>query len=297
MILFKYNPLKTKYKSVVGAVEVGSELSITLLASKELHLDRVSLVVKPDQTNVQLRYAMDLKGTEGRYNAFSATVPFDEVGLFWYNFEVSAFDVTARVGIDVNRNTRLYYSDAPYYQLSVFKHEYDSPDWLQDGVMYQIFPDRFFRDDAPQTITEGRILRLVGRSNLGYKPVTVEYVQRLFRGHLKALFQTRPILKSLMYVNLPILFFRASATTDYDTEDSNKSIRFSSTTIFISVRQGEGERHTKLLRSIQSFGSRSKYFKRAGKYNTVGAYQSRLSPYFDWYKFSPSTKEILSWWA
>lgn len=32
-------------------------------------------------------------------------------------------------------------------------------------------------------------------------------------------------------------------------------------------------------------GADSKYFNRYGRYDTLGAYQSKESPYYDWYRF------------
>ena len=44
-------------------------------------------------------------------------------------------------------------------------------------------------------------------------------------------------------------------------------------------------------------GCDSKYFNLYGNYNSVGAYNSRQSPYFDWYKFIDYPNEYQSWWG
>ena len=48
----------------------------------------------------------------------------------------------------------------PPYQLTVYAKEYRSPDFLKGGVMYQIFPDRFYRSGRPkQDVPADRVLR------------------------------------------------------------------------------------------------------------------------------------------
>jgi glycosidase len=43
-------------------------------------------------------------------------------------------------------------------------------------------------------------------------------------------------------------------------------------------------------------GSDSKYFNKFSNYDTVGAYQSRLSPYFSWYNFYDFPDKYECWW-
>lgn len=44
-------------------------------------------------------------------------------------------------------------------------------------------------------------------------------------------------------------------------------------------------------------GYDSKYFNARGHYDSVGAYQSKESPYYDWYDFSKWPNEYSSWWG
>ena len=36
------------------------------------------------------------------------------------------------------------------YQLTVYDGEYHTPRWFGEGITYNIFPDRFCRDKAPE---------------------------------------------------------------------------------------------------------------------------------------------------
>lgn len=44
-------------------------------------------------------------------------------------------------------------------------------------------------------------------------------------------------------------------------------------------------------------GDDSRYFNRYSRYDTVGAYNSKSSPYFKWYKFDRYPDEYKSWWG
>ena len=34
------------------------------------------------------------------------------------------------------------------YEMNVYKEGFETPDWMKDAVIYQIFPDRFFNADS-----------------------------------------------------------------------------------------------------------------------------------------------------
>ena len=39
------------------------------------------------------------------------------------------------------------------------------------------------------------------------------------------------------------------------------------------------------------------YFNKYGRYDSVGAYQSKESPYYNWYQFANYPDEYKSWWG
>lgn len=44
-------------------------------------------------------------------------------------------------------------------------------------------------------------------------------------------------------------------------------------------------------------GSDSRYFNKYGTYDSLGAYQSKQSPYYDWYFFSQYPNKYACWWG
>lgn len=85
-----------------------------------------------------------------------------ECGLYWYHFDYdsswgrgSVYNIGDGKGDVWNgRNSRLQ------WQLTVYDKNYKTPSWLKGGIMYQIFPDRFFRSgEKKENVPSDRILR------------------------------------------------------------------------------------------------------------------------------------------
>ncbi|MBQ7519022.1 MAG: 4-alpha-glucanotransferase, partial [Clostridia bacterium] len=77
----------------------------------------------------------------------------EKPSLVWYHFSaVSEDGFTAYLG---NAGDHLggvgqeYDHTPPAFQITVYDREYAPPAWLREGIMYQIFPDRFCRSRAP----------------------------------------------------------------------------------------------------------------------------------------------------
>ena len=122
-----------------------------------------------------------------------------------------------------------------------------------------------------------------------------------FGGNLKGIQEKLPYLKSLgvttIYLN-PI--FEAASNHRYDTSDYMK----------IDPFLGDEPAFKKLVDAAESQGIRlildgvfnhtgdnSVYFNKYGEYPSVGAYQSKDSPYYTWYSFQDFPDKYSSWWG
>ncbi len=122
-----------------------------------------------------------------------------------------------------------------------------------------------------------------------------------FCGDLRGIEQKLDYLKSLgvtcVYLN-PI--FEAQSNHRYDTADYEK----------IDPLLGTEKDFCSLCRSAEKLGIKiildgvfshtgddSKYFNRYSRYDSLGAYQSKSSPYFRWYKFNEWPDDYESWWG
>lgn len=121
-----------------------------------------------------------------------------------------------------------------------------------------------------------------------------------FGGTLNGIAKKLPYLEKLgvtvIYLN-PI--FRARSNHRYDTGDYTQ----------IDPLLGTQEEFEALCRKAEEKGIRvildgvfshtgedSRYFNRYGHYDTVGAYQSKESPWYDWYTFRTYPTDYACWW-
>ncbi len=137
----KFDSKDEAYKSQFGAVEEGQNVTFSI----DTGLDATSamLIVKGKELiNVEMK-AIEKDGKK----KWSADIAFDEYGQYEYFFAVY-YGSYVQIYCDdddyygTGHLTSL--SDLNPYDLMVYKKGYHTPDWIKNGVIYQIFPDRFF---------------------------------------------------------------------------------------------------------------------------------------------------------
>lgn len=294
-MFYYYNPLDEACKSVTGGIPRQSEITLRIIGreSGEGNFSAMTctLILYRDGQTEQ-RFLM--KPQDGN---FEITIRFHQCGLYFYRFELDGR------GFGCGEMRRGVFSNYPRcWQLTVFEADYKTPDWLKGGIMYQIFPDRFYKSgDIP--IQEHKILRSDWGGTPRYQPN--EYGKILnndfFGGNLNGIREKLPYLKELgvnaLYFN-PI--FEAYSNHRYDTGDY----------MHIDPLLGTKEDFDRLVVEAKQCGigiildgvfnhtgDDSRYFNRYGRYPEIGAYQSKNSPYADWYNFYEFPEGYDSWWG
>ncbi len=223
-------------------------------------------------------------------------------GLYFCHFEFMSNGVRYYTAFDDSHNCYLDTHFVNETQLLIYDEQYVSPSWLDGGVMYQIFPDRFSRggetvrredavynDDWENGIPEYPEIRGDSFPNNTH-----------FGGSLYGVADRLDYLSSLgvncIYLN-PI--FEAYSNHKYDTAN------------FLSVDKSFGgdkalqtlidKAHEYGIKVIldgvfNHVGDDSIYFDAYGKYGN-GACQSKDSPYYDWFTFNEYPHTYESWWG
>lgn len=140
-----------EYRSPIGPVPAGEKLTVRFWC------DESDQVILRTWDGEEHRYPMQPVGDD-RFEA-TVTVP-DTPMLFWYDFFIPRAHDTACYGTadDQLGGVGRYYQDHPAsYQVTVYDPAYQTPEYLRRGVVYQIFPDRFFRDAGGM---KGRVRRV-----------------------------------------------------------------------------------------------------------------------------------------
>ncbi len=314
-----FNPLDTACKSIQGGVRQGEKVQFNVFLLKDTvkykpydeknrefiaKTPRLEDCMQPKQRGL-LRLQKD--GDRGNFFpmkptpfGWSVTIAIHEIGLYYYSFNVEHEGNIVCGYMEMG-----YFSEVGHingFILTVSSKDYQTPEWFKGGVMYQIFPDRFCKEGSMPDI-KGRIRRddWLGtpsfRPNEQGKVLNNDFFGGNFKGIQSKLQYLNDLGVSVIYLN-PI--FEAASNHRYDTSDY----------MHIDPMLGTEEDFKELVNEAKKQGIRiildgvfnhtgdnSVYFNKYGNYPTVGAYQSKDSPYYSWYSFQEYPKRYSSWWG
>lgn len=305
---YYYNPIDCSCKSVVGGIKAGEELQINLYCLKNEKCIEELLINSPSDFTVPTEKAyliLAKDGCENKYLPMKQTsfgwqinLKIHEIGLYFYAFSIENSGLIMQHEYGVG-----YFSTefAREFILTVSLPEYKTPDWFKGGIMYQIFPDRFCKlGDMPDIIK--REQRKWGDlpyylPNKDGKVLNNDF----FGGNLQGIKSKIPYLKdlgvSVIYLN-PI--FEAASNHRYDTSDYMKIDPYlgAESDFDELVLTAKSQGISVILDGVFNHtGDDSVYFNKYGNYPSLGAYQSKDSPYYTWYKFQSYPDMYSSWWG
>ena len=285
----------TKYKSPFGAVSCGTAVSFTVTPGPEYCA--CALVTYGEFAVIRGETALS-PFPEGFTGTFTAP---DTPELVWYTFR---FTRTNGGSVYLGRNGLGGGDDRQPWQLTVYENR-PTPEWFGQGVTYQIFPDRFCRDAIPDP--KGLLgQRAVHDSwddipRLGADPLTGRWNSDFFGGSLQGICGKLDYLQSLsvttIYLN-PI--FYAASCHRYDTADYRMVDPMLGTEDDLRTLCAEAKKrgiHVILDGVFNHTGDDSRYFNRCGFFDTPGAYQSKESPWYDWFCFQHWPDKYDAWWG
>ncbi len=313
-----FNPLDLACKSVVGAIAQGEKLKLNVFLlqdeGKTFYDEKTGefLANTPSegeccQPNRKAFLRLNRDGERAEFfpmtitkDGWSISFALKETGLYYYSFYV---ENQGNIGCGYMEMGQFSSTEhVSGFLLTVYSPEYCTPEWFKGGVMYQIFPDRFYAEGSMPDI-KGRVRRADWGGLPEYRPNEQGKVLNndFFGGNFKGIQAKLPYLKELgvttIYVN-PI--FEAASNHRYDTSNYMK----------IDPYLGDEEDFKSLVQAAKNQGIRlildgvfnhtgddSVYFNKYGRYESLGAYQSKDSPYYSWYHFQEFPDKYSSWWG
>lgn len=327
-----HNSRDEKYRMPFGAAETGTAVTLSITVS-DLMPERVSLMLwkgeNPEPEYIDMKESTAGEDWTMRYTADIVTP--DEGGLLWYAFKIETEEDDERTvfyygnnDADLGGKGKVSLEEPHRYQITVYKHA-EVPEWYRNGIVYQIFPDRFARDDDWRERTESANEAQNSRRSDSARIVEEDWTKPayyvrddsgkvvewpMYGGSLKGIEEKLDYLKSLgvtcIYLN-PV--FEAYSNHRYDTGNY----------MHIDPALGTDEDFEQLAVSAREKGIRiildgvfshtgadSIYFDRFGNYSTLrpeesdgsGAWDNEDSPYRSWYKFDENERcGYRSWWG
>ena len=311
------------YRRPFGAVQAGNPVTLSIdvwdepEATAELHL----WVEDEAEENGGHEKLVPMERTDEAIEdggiRFTVTYVPSEPDILWYSFNVTAADGSvwrygAREGSQVGEGA-FAYGVPPSFQITVYDQKRaELPTWYKDAIVYQIFPDRFARDDDWQERAEASIdpdHKGIPR-RIVYDWNTYPRYERLpngdihswdmYGGSLEGIRGKLDYLESMgitaLYLN-PI--FMAQSNHRYDTADYLHIDPMLGTKDDFERLCADAAEHgiSIILDGVFNHTGRdSRYFNFFGNYADRGAYQGEDSPYRSWYTFKEDGT-YQGWWG
>ncbi|MFA7195912.1 MAG: glycoside hydrolase family 13 protein [Anaerovoracaceae bacterium] len=291
--MLTYDPSSLLHKSPSGAVMRSENVSFNVLLTEDYDaFYPIWFLIARDGGPWCEMLCEEIERTAEGAKRIGVQWTSPEEGLFFYKFCTKKADGSVL-------------EETPVHQQTVYKNNFMTPDWLRGALMYQIFPDRFRRAGKKSLPQQNKTW--IFREKWGEDPVAgpdengIVQNNDFFGGDLEGIEAELPYLADLgvgvIYLN-PI--FQAYSNHRYDTADYEKIDPLLGTEEefrHLCCRAKEYGIRIVLDGVFNHTGSHSRYFNKDGAFDSVGAYQSKDSPYYDWYSFSAWPDEYASWWG
>ena len=307
LLAVEHDGSRREFRDPPRALRCGEGVTIAfrLLSGR---LNGASLCVFGDKYRTEIPMTADGSRFSARF-----TAP-EEAQALWYSIRLEAAEGSYYICPNETQCCgELCGSRRAGFRLTVFRADFETPEWFRHSVMYQVFPDRFaFSDDDTAQKGIDYHLALGQRSELhrsldepprwkarpgekGYTP------DDFYGGTLRAIEGKLPYLKELgiscLYLN-PIV--EARSNHRYDASDYRRPDPILGTVEDFKHLCKEAGKHgiRLILDGVYSHtGDDSVYFDRYGHYGGKGAYSGPMSPYYKWYEFKRFPDEYRCWWG
>ena len=297
-----YDTWHLSYKSIFGALRQYETCRFSIRLSKDIRPDFPPVLVL-FRTGFKERFIpMYVSGEEEECFVYSCdfTARYSDVHYYYFSYTSGGIrhyikKVNSHEGAE---------REGDLFQLTVYENDYETPDFLKGGVMYQIFPDRFCKSGkVHENIPKGRVLRDDWGGTPYYKPDhnghvwNNDYFGGDFAGIQSKLGYLHDLGVTCIYLN-PI--FESHENHRYNTADYMKADPLLGTNEEFEELCQEAQKYgiSIILDGVFSHtGADSVYFNKNGRYPEVGAYQSKESKYYDWYTFINYPNVYEAWWG
>lgn len=300
-----HNSQESQYRRPFGAVVSGEKVRLSIDVNKEVQVS-LKIIKMNGIINTIIADKQYLNNGFFKYSAEIDTLGYK--GILEYYFEIKDGNNYLYYGNNYERLGGIgmsYRQDPVPYQITVYK-ESKVPDWYKEGIIYQIFVDRFFNGNEDGSILNPKRNSFIyadWSDNPMYIKDTSGRIIRwdFYGGNLKGVIKKLDYLKSLgvsiIYLN-PI--FKSSSCHKYDTADYEEiDEMFGTTETFQMLCKEAAKVGIRIILDgvFSHTGADSKYFNKFNNYEELGAFQSPESKYYKWFNFIEYPNKYECWWG
>ncbi len=296
-----FDSKQPQFKTPFGTLVPKQECALHIHIPTSVSATGVEVIFQNEDSSPALTVSMTLEKTHGAYDIFQATFCMEKVGLYFYYFRIlhnSGSFRLFKLGDDTNMEA------GDLWQLSCVPSQHTIAPWAQGAVIYQLFPDRFYRSGTCDLTgkLEPYTIHLNWDEEVDWEPNHEGKILNndFFGGNLRGITEKMDYIASLgvgiLYLNPISKSFSSHRydTGDYKTVDPMLGTEADFTAL-CNAAHARGIRV--ILDGVYSHtGSDSLYFNRKNTFPTLGAYQSRDSAFYNWYTFQQWPDRYTSWW-
>ena len=292
-----------QFKTPFGCLTPGQKCDLNIHIPATVLATKVTCLIKLDDsaTTGQI-VTMEKTANKGPYEIWSGSFSLANTGLYFYYFFIEAPSGSFRLfkeGDDTNMEA------GSLWQVSCIPSDFHTPDWAKGATIYQVFPDRFHK--SGECDLTGKLTPYTVHGNwyeeVDWRPTPEGVVLNndFYGGNFKGITEKMDYIASLgttiLYLN-PIS--KSFSSHRYDTGDYKVPDPMLGTIEdFRAMVEAAHKRGIRvILDGVYSHtGSNSPYFNREGQFDSVGAFNSKESPYYSWFTFYNWPHSYNSWWS
>jgi len=292
-----FNSRDSKYKTPQGGVFTRTPTKFFFPVSAKMEPSEVHLVLR--RNDYSEYHPMHRGATSDGYVDFHLDLTIERDGVYMYRFEIKSGGRVYFVGRTDEGGAEI--GDwLPEWQLTVSEFGFTTPDFIKGGVVYHIFCDRFCKKGEVEKPPYGVLKKWC-------EDVTVADADGVYRANDFFGGNFQGIISRLDYLDdlgVTVLYlspiFLSHSNHRYDTGDYMKLDPMLGTEDdFKELIEKAAKKGMAIVLDgvFNHTGSDSIYFNKDGRFDSLGAYQSKDSPYYKWYTFYNFPDEYHCWWG
>ena len=301
MNLVPFDSRNLIYKNPFGAVKSGGEVAFRVVLENDNENKKVFIEYNLDGHSSNSKELTIVK-EDKQSLVYEIKLSFS-TGLYFYRFKILT-DNGEKYILRTKGGEGRITNEGESWQLTVFSKNFKTPSDLAGGIIYQIFPDRFYNSGKTKTgVPSDRYIKtdLTSQPEHRQQNSALSLGNDYYCGDLEGIRQKLPYIASLgvsiIYLN-PI--FEAHSNHRYNTADYMKIDSLLGDEKDLKNLCRDAKRHdiSIVLDGVFSHtGDDSVYFNRYKRYGEGGAYNSRDSKYHNWFNFKNWPDDYEAWWG
>lgn len=301
MNLVPFDSRNLIYKNPFGAVKSGGEVAFRVVLENDNENKKVFIEYNLDGNSSNSKELTIVK-EDKQSLVYEIKLSFS-TGLYFYRFKILT-DNGEKYILRTKGGEGRITNEGESWQLTVFSKNFKTPSDLTGGIIYQIFPDRFYNSGKIKTgVPSDRYIKedLASQPEYRQQNSALSLGNDYYCGDLEGIRQKLPYIASLgvsiIYLN-PI--FEAHSNHRYNTADYMKIDSLLGDEKDLKNLCRDAKRHdiSIVLDGVFSHtGDDSVYFNRYKRYGEGGAYNSRDSKYHNWFNFKNWPDDYEAWWG